>query len=366
MEDSNPNKRRRGGQRQRVQQNEVENDPGTSSLFSFLMNMFAWGMFSPQQVQNIARLACEDMEKISNSAEFKDLKVLANLGAAGAHSNNMHRDLMQKFGSISKLPESFKSDIVFKTGTHQQEFLLPHEMFATFHAEYPNHWQQELVPSLEVLQEFWFAMREHPQMANHPLKARANFEVLAVPIGLHGDGVPITGRGKSWCKTMTTFSWSSLCAKGSTKTNRVWIWGVSDSLCQKNEIDGTLHQFLSILKWSLEWLWKGLWPDKPFNSDLPYPAGSEQKIKLLLLWLVATLAWCGGYWGIWTTWLQFWVCHTMEMLPTHARYANVHQLARTHGLTTDPQLVGLAHAGLQQTGSSGQAEVRILCSRYRG
>ena len=289
MEDSNPNKRRRGGQRQRVQQNEVENDPGTSSLFSFLMNMFAWGMFSPQQVQNIARLACEDMEKISNGAEFKDLRVLANLGAAGAHSNNMHRDLMQKFGSISKLPESFKSDIVFKTGTHQQEFLLPHEMFATFHAEYPNHWQQELVPSSEVLQEFWFAMREHPQMANHPLKARANFEVLAVPIGLHGDGVPITGRGKSWCKTMTTFSWSSLCAKGSTKTNRVWIWGVFDALCQKNEIDGTLHQFFSILKWSLEWLWKGLWPDKPFNSDLPYPAGSEEKKS----------SYSFGWWPLW-------------------------------------------------------------------
>ena len=139
MEDSNPNKRRRGGQRQRLRQNEVENDLGTSSLFSFLMNMFAWGMFSPQQVQNIARLACEDMEKISNGAEFKDLQVLANLGAAGACSNNMHRDLTQKFGSISKLPEFFKTDIVFKTGTHQQEFLLPHEMFATFYEEYPNH-----------------------------------------------------------------------------------------------------------------------------------------------------------------------------------------------------------------------------------
>ena len=62
-------------------------------------------------------------------------------------------------------------------------------------------------------------------------------------------------------------------------------------MSKKNEIDGTLHQFFLILKWSLEWLWKGQWPDKPFNSNRPYPAGSAEKKKAL-----SPLA--GGYFGV--------------------------------------------------------------------
>ena len=52
----------------------------------------------------------------------------------------------------------------------------------------------------------------------------------------------------------------------------------------------------------------------------------------------------------------------MQMLATHVRYADVRLLARTHGLTTEPQLVGLARAGLQLTGSTGLERVRILYS----
>jgi len=39
---------------------------------------------------------------------------------------------------------------------------------------------------------------------------------VAVPVSLHGDGVPITGAGKAWVKMCTAFSWASMMASGST------------------------------------------------------------------------------------------------------------------------------------------------------
>ena len=63
--DGNPLKRRRfGGQRQRIQRAEERvAPPSLKSVFAqFLLQMFAWGTFSPQSVQHMAALVVQDVK----------------------------------------------------------------------------------------------------------------------------------------------------------------------------------------------------------------------------------------------------------------------------------------------------------------
>ena len=77
--------------------------------------------------------------------------------------------------------------------------------------------EKYIVPDIATLSMFWAAMQHHPQLAGHPLLQRDEYEKLAAPLGIHGDGVPVIGIGKGWTRMMTMFSWSSLLAKGPTK-----------------------------------------------------------------------------------------------------------------------------------------------------
>ncbi|CAE8728388.1 unnamed protein product [Polarella glacialis] len=187
-----------------------------SCLAQFLLSMFAWGQFSPQRVQHIAALACKGFAK--NEPDWlADVEALASLGTHGAHANNIHRDLMAKMQALPRLPE---------------------------HVE------------------------EHPQMLNHPIKTRDQWARWGVPLAIHGDGVPITGIGKGWCKLMAMFTWSSLLGSGSTLDMLFWIWSVFDKLCHTGDCDGTMQSFFAILKWSFFWLWIGKWPDEDWYNPL--------------------------------------------------------------------------------------------------
>jgi hypothetical protein len=280
MDGSESLKRRRGGQRQRLAQAEEEEKAsiGQSQLFLYLLQMFAWGHLSPQQIQHIAALACKDMEALQpNGSMFSDLHGLASLGFQGLYVNKMHSELMTKYGGLSKITHSTSANLVFKEpyGMKEQCFLLPHEFFAELFHSYPTHWQRHVVPDEESLGSFWSSVAHHPQMLDHPMKGKKDWGRFAAPVGLHGDGVPVTGKGKSWCKTMTLFSWTSLLSSGNTKDRMFCIWGCFDRLCKSGDCDGTLHQFFTILAWSFYWLFLGVWPNKAWNSDEPYPANSE-------------------------------------------------------------------------------------------
>jgi len=82
-----------------------------------------------------------------------------------------------------------------------------------------------------------------------------------------------------------------LVTVGNTRAHRMWIWGVFDSLCSKGECNGTLHQFFLILRWSLYWLWMGVWPDRHWNSNEVYSPDSPEGQK------AGTLL-AAGYFGV--------------------------------------------------------------------
>ncbi len=240
-----PKKRRRGGIRQRLEaaEDDAGNHVAKSLLVAFLVEEFAWGHFSPQLVQKIAALACADFDTAREQEELmEDLRRLAQIGSRGALANNAHRDIMA-FTTGVNMPEPCAVSMPFKAplGDRMQSDPVPHEMFASLYHNYPDAWKKYIVPDTARLGLFWAAMQHHPQMAGHPLLQRDQYDKLAVPLGIHGDGVPVVGIGKGWCRTMTMFSWSSLLAKGPTKEVCYYIWSVFDRLCCAADGSGTME-----------------------------------------------------------------------------------------------------------------------------
>ena len=53
-----------------------------------------------------------------------------------------------------------------------------------------------------------------------------------MPISLHGDGVPVTGVGRSWAKSYEALTWTSCVASGSTSSIFNFIVGMfKDAAC---------------------------------------------------------------------------------------------------------------------------------------
>ena len=81
--------------------------PLKSSLASFLVYSFTWGLMSPQLVQKLAVRAAEDITELNrrNAARFgtnpsnldcyEDLLLLGALGDEGRYSGNCNRDIMK-------------------------------------------------------------------------------------------------------------------------------------------------------------------------------------------------------------------------------------------------------------------------------
>ena len=115
--ESEPSRKRKGGQRQRLlkAKEEEHEQVGQSVLFIYLLQVFAWGNFSPQQIQHIASLACDDMKRLQpDGRHFKDLQSLADLGAHSLHLNKMHGEVMSNYGHLSKIAKPFESQLPFK------------------------------------------------------------------------------------------------------------------------------------------------------------------------------------------------------------------------------------------------------------
>jgi hypothetical protein len=264
-------KRPRGGQQQRLSRAAAAQEPALQSfLASFLIQQFAWGHFSGQMVQQIAELAIKDVKAAQETnGKLTDLESLAAVGTKGKHSQHVHRDIMKQCEKLSHLPQGAEVNIPFgrNLGEHKQHILLPHELFSCIYHKYKNTWAKSILPGLSELRAFWESNQDHPNMENHPLKLQDGYQSKCIPLGLHGDEVPVVGRGKCWSKSLLTFQWVSLLA-GSTGTvdKMMWIWAVFDQ-CLRPGPQGTLECFWEVLVWSLSWLMKGTWPSHDWKGN---------------------------------------------------------------------------------------------------
>ena len=85
-EEPAPKRRRRGGLIQRLAADESSQVPTTSYLGESLLEKWAWGSMSPQEVQELAAKAVLDF-KSAKATPPADLQFLAALGASGVHKS---------------------------------------------------------------------------------------------------------------------------------------------------------------------------------------------------------------------------------------------------------------------------------------
>lgn len=171
-----------------------------------------------------------------------DLMALSKLGASGQYSNNINRDYLRLLGA-PKIPVT-RCNIPLKVPGQimpqqtLQKLVLPHRLFSKLFEVGGSVWENRVCPSPERLQSFWDRMDavEHPNMAyvSDLLRDRPRWRERAVPIKIYGDGVPCTGVGKSWAKSMATYTCSSMVARGRTLDITFLIWAVMEGLIAKN------------------------------------------------------------------------------------------------------------------------------------
>ena len=161
--------------------------------------------------------AKKDIEQLGLPAPEVYCK-LANIGSGGTQKGNMHRDLL-KLVNV-KVPAGFQVDVPVRghqPGTWKNEtqhMLLPHVLFAHMWENEEQAFQQFIQGGPGQIEAFWNEMAASPQLANHPLRHVPDYQHVAIPIAIHGDGVPVTGVGKSWSKSCDIYSWASLLGGG--------------------------------------------------------------------------------------------------------------------------------------------------------
>ena len=257
-------KRRRGGQRQRLEGIEDLTDIGgeqqrPSALATLLEEKWSWGELSPQDLQKIAAAAVADFQ--SGSSAPAELSFLAGLGTGGRFANNMHKELLQHTSKACKMEKPFSCMLPFKAPWQKQlsTMLLPHQLFANLFHNYGAVFEQIVVPNRRALTEFWSLQRNHPAFESHPLVGAPGFDPShTIPISLHGDGTPVVGIGKIWSRQLTTFTWTSMVGQpGLTKETLFPIFFFFDETDKDS-----CKEFFKVLSWSINSLQEGVWPDR--------------------------------------------------------------------------------------------------------
>ena len=196
------------------------------------------------------------------------------------YSRNLERSLARMMAKYSDLPEPYPVHIPMKGAvdtTNSAGVLLPHEIFAAMYAK-GEAWLKCILPDNSKLVPFWDAFEKHPAMQKHPCKKERNWKENTIPLGLHGDEVPVLGTGKIWCKCSLVFSWFSImaCVSGISYADaHHYIWGIFEKyvIPAAGSVLGTMEVFWKIMRWSFESLASGKHPELDWKGQ-DFPIGS--------------------------------------------------------------------------------------------
>ena len=273
----------RGGIRQRAARRREQDENRPSSLATFLTLQVLRGFMSVPVANRIAKHAKRDLEYAAQRGPdfmFNDLDTIAQLGGATGRgkAGRMYQELMSKLvtPSIPLFRAIIPLDLQERVPRMvEQCMLLPHVVFSSMYHHYHASFIKRICPSSETLRDFWTKLERHPLLHNHPVRRIRGWRDRCVPLSIHGDGVPCVAVGKSWGKSMEVLSWASLVVTGSTLQTFFWIYGCFTALFSKTTMRHTVRRQFIYLKWSLQALWEGKWPDHdPFRG--PYPPDSPE------------------------------------------------------------------------------------------
>ena len=299
-------KRRRGGLQQRLNE-EQRSRTRSSKVADHLLTQYAWGKMSVQEVQHFATLALQDLTEGNSTVIFPDLIQLSKLGSSGQHKNNMSRDMQNYIESMNDLPKATMVDLPTKNGNELTGVMLPHEIFSYVYEKFPTVFKKLFMPGgTQQIQDFWRQCSGAVCLQGQPCLRNLN-KSKALPIGVHGDEVPIAGQGKCWVKMAIMMSWFSLLSlQVSAQEGLLWIWASNPSQF-KEGVEGTVHCFMAVLQWSLDVLFSGKWPYKD-HRGIPYHPDSKEAKKsgswlaggyyCILVSLIGDLDYCNKFLGL--------------------------------------------------------------------
>eukprot|EP00959_Pyramimonas_sp_CCMP1952_P413470 8664155-Pyramimonas_sp.AAC.1 len=174
-----------------------------SKLVRYMLRELAWGEMPPQQLQTIAALVMGGFHAFKDKGGIPDVRRIAGIGADGSIPGNMHRDLTNLLAQ-QKLPDPYEITFCCATGTAgvirpvKFTILLPHEIFEAMYTSCNEFIRRCACSGSDELANFWGDMTGHPVLNGNVVLDVDNYKNKVAPLGLHGDGVPVRGIGKSW------------------------------------------------------------------------------------------------------------------------------------------------------------------------
>ncbi len=156
------------------------------------------------------------------------------------------------------------------------EVVLAHELLHTFYTYYPDEFNSALlgrVSEKNGVEEYWARAKvdEDPRFVRHPMKSLPNYQSRAIPVQLHGDGVPFkkTGIGSSLNCTL----WKSIVGFGLSTWDHHYLW---DCYVAGIETDMFTARRWRIMKW--DW-WCALHGFFPYTYDDGSEIGPEDEVR---------------------------------------------------------------------------------------
>ena len=239
--------------------------------------------------------SCEQIRRLSTSIAGStsngpvEILELANLGGGTNFERNLHHWAdKQLFAKL--LPAPYKFQLTKKGFSEPQDHycILPHELFSSiFSSGAIELFHHLFTGGTENLLQWWEAAasvddnwyRQHPVVQSQPDAAKR------IPFGLHGDDAGMRG-----AESILVVTWGSVAFRGATMDMRL-LFGMIK--LREVEKDVTLDQFYEVLRWSLEALSKGEFPETnhlgiPFTNDYERKRFLNRHHKL-----------AGGYVGAW-------------------------------------------------------------------
>ena len=150
---------------------------------------------------------------------------------------------------------------------------LPHEIFAYYYAKANARWKDLFLGShqdAERRREFWGELlrRNDPRLEGHPARDRPDFAYHAIPLSIHGDGVPVFSVGKHGSKSFDTYSMMSMWAKGASLCVKMYLFGIFKDCIEANAENGSgaMQHIWKVQCWSFHFLYLGVWPTVDWNG----------------------------------------------------------------------------------------------------
>ena len=240
--------------------------PQQSALATLLVQEWAWGNISTPMLQKVAEAACAD------GARHPHLDKLSAIGSHGRHPGNTHRDLLRLL-KAPIVPAALTDWNVWmklpfmKTAQMSQKFVLPHALFSHIYSHDFGLFEQVFLGgNQDRLVEFWSQVGTTKHYESSHIVTRPDHKTRCIPLGLHGDGVTVTGVGRSWGKQADVYSWTSLLAAGPSKMVIFLIWACYQQNLSVADDKNTMDEFWAMLVWSLKALERGMWPTHDHNG----------------------------------------------------------------------------------------------------